>query len=94
MGKIQAQIQQASEETEDTPLKQKLDDFGDQLTWGIGVICLLVWVMNYQFFIGWTGRRRRRLSRRTFDEQCTYSTCFKIAVALAMYRDPRRARSR
>ena len=46
-------IQEASEETEDTPLKQKLDDFGDQPTWFIGVICLLVWLMNYHFFIDW-----------------------------------------
>jgi Ca2+-transporting ATPase len=48
IGKIQAQIQAASEEEEDTPLKQKLDRFGDQLTWGIGLVCLFVWLMNYQ----------------------------------------------
>ena len=40
IGKIQAQITEAADETEDTPLKQKLDDFGDQLTWFIGIICL------------------------------------------------------
>ena len=84
IGKIQAQIRQASEETEDTPLKQKLDDFGDQLTWGIGVICLLVWVMNYQFFIGWTWSPSPPfVADVTFDfSQCTYY--FKIAVALAV----------
>jgi|TARA_B110000116_G_C16402321_1_gene388008 Ca2+-transporting ATPase len=41
IGKIQQQIQQASEEMEDTPLKQKLDKFGDQLTLAIGGICLV-----------------------------------------------------
>ena len=85
IGKIQTQISQASEETEDTPLKQKLDDFGDQLTWAIGVICLLVWVMNYQFFISWRWSPEApfTLSDVTFDfSACTYY--FKIAVALAV----------
>ena len=44
---------QAAREEDDTPLKQKLDTFGDQLTLMIGVICLLVWLMNYRFFISW-----------------------------------------
>jgi Ca2+-transporting ATPase len=85
MGKIQEQIQRASEETEDTPLKQKLDDFGDQLTWAIGIICLLVWVMNYQFFISWSWSPAAPFAIRdvAFDfSQCTYY--FKIAVALAV----------
>ena len=85
IGKIQAQISQASEETEDTPLKQKLDDFGDQLTWAIGVICLLVWVMNYQFFISWRWSAEAPFAPAdvTFDfSACTYY--FKIAVALAV----------
>ena len=46
IGKIQAQIQAAAEEEDDTPLKQKLDQFGDQLTYMIGAICLAVWLMN------------------------------------------------
>ena len=86
IGKIQAQITEAADETEDTPLKQKLDDFGDQLTWFIGIICLLVWVMNYQFFVSWTWgglARPFHFSDFTFDfSQCTYY--FKIAVALAV----------
>ena len=85
IGKIQSQIQEASEETEDTPLKQKLDDFGDQLTWFIGVICLLVWLMNYHFFIDWRWSAENPfvVSDVTFNfSACTYY--FKIAVALAV----------
>eukprot|EP01043_Picozoa_sp_COSAG02_P085747 COSAG02_NODE_23332_length_722_cov_0.905297_2_plen_126_part_01 len=33
IGKIQAAVQEASEDEEKTPLGQKLDAFGDQLTW-------------------------------------------------------------
>merc|ERR1719498_489119 len=80
-----AVTQGACEEMEDTPLKQKLDDFGDQLTWFIGVICLLVWLMNYHFFIDWRWSAATPLvvSDVTFNfSACTYY--FKIAVALAV----------
>ena len=78
IGKIQGAIQEAAEEEDDTPLKKKLDEFGEMLTKVIGVICLVVWVINYKHFL-------------TFDEngsvsfsfaKCTYY--FKIAVALAV----------
>ncbi len=84
IGKIQAQIQAASEEEEDTPLKQKLDRFGDQLTWGIGLVCLFVWLMNYQFFISW---KRAPGSFVPYDVEFNFAKCtfyFKIAVALAV----------
>ena len=48
IGKIQKSV--SDEEDDKTPLKKKLDDFGNKLTWVIGFICLLVWVMNYSKF--------------------------------------------
>ena len=37
LGKIQASITEAKEEEEDTPLKKKLDEFGEMLTKVVGV---------------------------------------------------------
>lgn len=35
-------LQEAKEDAEKTPLQQKLDEFGNALTWIIGVICVAV----------------------------------------------------
>uniref|UniRef100_A0A7S0JJS8 P-type Ca(2+) transporter n=2 Tax=Calcidiscus leptoporus TaxID=127549 RepID=A0A7S0JJS8_9EUKA len=50
IGKIQANVQQASEEEEKTPLGQKIDAFGELLARVIAAICLAVWVMNFNQF--------------------------------------------
>lgn len=74
IGRVQKQVQEAAEDEEDTPLKQKIDQFGETLSYMIMVVCLLVWVMNYY---------------NMFDEihggfvkGCIYY--FKIAIALAV----------
>jgi P-type Ca2+ transporter type 2C len=74
IGRVQEEVKKAAEEEEDTPLKQKLDDFGEKLSYLIGIVCLLVWVMNYKNF---------------FDEihGSVFKGCihyFKIAIALAV----------
>ncbi|KAI5385320.1 hypothetical protein KIW84_072063, partial [Lathyrus oleraceus] len=53
IGKIQKQIHEASLEESDTPLKKKLDEFGSRLTTSIGIVCLVVWIINYKNFISW-----------------------------------------
>jgi len=84
IGKIQASITSASEEDSDTPLKQKLDEFGDLLTKIIGIICLLVWLINYHHFLQFNFDSAGALpSSVSFSlGRCTYY--FKIAVALAV----------
>jgi Ca2+-transporting ATPase len=83
---IQADIAAAKEEEEDTPLKKKLDEFGDTLTKCISAICVLVWLTNYKSFVHWDyvgDSYVPDLSTLTFSlTKCTYY--FKIAVALAV----------
>lgn len=74
IGRVQKEVSEAAEEEEDTPLKKKLDDFGEKLSYLIGAVCFIVWIMNYKNF---------------FDEihgsavkGCIYY--FKIAIALAV----------
>lgn len=74
IGKIQAAVQEAAEDEEKTPLGQKLDAFGDQLTKAITAICVIVWVMNFNAF--WDP------VHGSFFKGCIYY--LKIAVALGV----------
>lgn len=49
LGSIHSSIS-SDEDDEKTPLKRKLDDFGDQLAKVISVICVLVWLVNIRHF--------------------------------------------
>lgn len=66
---ISSQIQ------EKTPLKQALDDFGDQLARIITVICILVWLINIRHF------QDEHFGGNWIKGSVYY---FKIAVALAV----------
>nr|GME05193.1 calcium-transporting ATPase, endoplasmic reticulum-type [Ipomoea batatas] len=82
IGKIQKQIHEASMEESDTPLKKKLDEFGNRLTTVIGIVCLVVWIINYKYFLTWEVVNGWPTNFRFSFEKCTYY--FKIAVALAV----------
>ncbi|CAI9106605.1 OLC1v1005799C3 [Oldenlandia corymbosa var. corymbosa] len=82
IGKIQKQIHEASLEESDSPLKKKLDEFGNKLTTIIGIVCLIVWVINYKYFLTWEIHRGWPTNFQFSFEKCTYY--FEIAVVLAV----------
>ncbi|KAJ8440241.1 hypothetical protein Cgig2_024006 [Carnegiea gigantea] len=82
LGKVHSQIQEASESEDDTPLKKKLNEFGEVLTAIIGVICALVWIINVKYFLTWEYVDGWPKNFKFSFEKCTYY--FEIAVALAV----------
>lgn len=82
IGKVHSQIHEASQSEEDTPLKKKLNEFGELLTIIIGVICALVWLINVKYFLSWEYDNGWPTNFKFSFEKCTYY--LKIAVALAV----------
>lgn len=74
IGRVQEDVKDAGENEEATPLKKKLDDFGEKLSYLIGIVCLLVWLMNYNKFYD--------TIHGSPIKGCIYY--FKIAIALAV----------
>ena len=93
IGKIQEQIEEASKEDDDTPLKRNLDEFGEALAKIILAVCILVWVINIHHFlsfefIGNSWIPDTRTVVFSFGKATFY---FKVAVALAGGGHSRRA---
>ncbi|URE10913.1 Cation transporting ATPase, C-terminus [Musa troglodytarum] len=82
IGKIHSQIHEASQSEDDTPLKKKLNEFGEVLTAIIGVICAVVWLINVKYFLTWEYVDGWPSNFKFSFEKCTYY--FEIAVALAV----------
>ena len=82
IGKVHSQIQEAAQCEEDTPLKKKLNEFGEALTAIIGVVCILVWLINVKYFLTWEYVDGWPRNFKFSFEKCTYY--FEIAVALAV----------
>ncbi|KCV68436.1 Ca2+ transporting ATPase, sarcoplasmic/endoplasmic reticulum [Fonticula alba] len=75
IGHISQSLQDSDGEDEKTPLKKKLDDFGDMLSKVIFVICILVWLINFNHFTD------AAFGGNPLKGAIYY---FKIAVALAV----------
>ena len=74
LGKIQNLVTESKDNESKSPLKEKLDEFGETLTKVIGIICIVVWVINYKnFFDSIHG---------SAIKGCIYY--FKISVSLAV----------
>ncbi|RAL37444.1 hypothetical protein DM860_000138 [Cuscuta australis] len=82
IGQVHSQIREATMVEEDTPLKKKLNEFGETLTAIIGVICVLVWLINLKYFLSWEFVDGWPRNFKFSFEKCTYY--FEIAVALAV----------
>ncbi|KAI3851990.1 hypothetical protein MKW98_019989 [Papaver atlanticum] len=82
IGKVHFQIHEAAQNEDETPLKKKLNEFGEALTAIIGVICVLVWLINVKYFFTWEYVNGWPANFKFSFEKCTYY--FEIAVALAV----------
>ncbi|KAH7443179.1 hypothetical protein KP509_02G023900 [Ceratopteris richardii] len=82
LGKIQAQIQDASLANYDSPLTKKLEEFSDTLTKFVGAVCIIVWLVNYKYYLTWDVSSNFPANINFDFQQATYY--FKVAVALAV----------
>jgi hypothetical protein len=50
---LSGDLQEAASEEDDTPLKKKLDEFGNLLAQVIFYICVLVWLINLNNYVSY-----------------------------------------
>lgn len=50
LGQLQKQIHKAGEEETTTPLKEKLSEFGEFLAKSITILCVIIWIVNFNHF--------------------------------------------
>ena len=74
IGVIQKEVISAKEEGNETPLRKKLNEFGDKLAKVIGILCLIIWLINISNFFD-------PAYGSAFEGGLHY---FKIAVSLAV----------
>ena len=74
IGQIQACVEEAAEDQQQSPLAEKVDEFGALLSKVIGVICLVVWLINIRKFSD--------PMHKSWLRGCIHY--FKVAVALAV----------
>eukprot|EP00955_Chlamydomonas_euryale_P007285 77239-Chlamydomonas_euryale.AAC.6 len=86
IGAIQSQIQEAAGEESDTPLKKKLNEFGEALAQVIFWICVVVWVINYHNYLFWKNYPGTIIPDPTTITISVSKAIYylKIAVALAV----------
>jgi Ca2+-transporting ATPase len=83
LGKIQAQIQDATLQNYDSPLSRKLEEFSNGLTKFVGTICVIVWLVNYKYFVTWDGSGFPSVNL----EQATYY--FKVLTLTYVFHQPK-----
>lgn len=87
IGQIQTQIEAAADEEDDSPLKKKLDEFGEALAKAILGVCILVWLINIHHFVSWEIQDGSSWlpNLNSFSFSLAKATFyFKVAVALAV----------
>ena len=75
IGKIQAQIQEAAKEEDDTPLKKKIDEFGELLAKVGRVVSVASGYIEHMASTVTWGGAQQQLAQQVADPICQYCCC-------------------